>query len=485
IVLRLGFTCSLVLPCCFPSLLFFLLLQPFSLSFLRTSLGTACFSFFSCYLESIPPCAHSCHLVFLNRNILGEPVRATQTLNMTPKLVLFSSYVGFLRINDQFWKALKMGFKEYIWLLGQMSISQRNNSLSIFREYKDCNVLLGVFCLEQTHLGSFHKGLRFKKCVDLFSFMSEEYEAANLIMRSLSVSNSTGESGLHCHGASPMGAAWQMRVQIKVEILLQRGDMDFGSTVEDILFSLLVLVGREKGRVHDGIRNRHPGVLTIGVKGVWICTNCRAEGFKSTMSPKCSAVHCGDKMPPGGEVSTPTKPIHFNNDHCGNIDETAYSSMRNKQSRLKHINNNRNFLKLSMELTRVIISGLGSQIKEECSTRATTALQFISYPHYFKWGMLCSDSMILFLASRAELSTQLESPLARSKGFLWTKTKQERKQDRTGSRQEQGTGNRIGTGMGDRKRNRNRNWNWVTGTRGRDRVILEKGRRRRREHGVH
>ncbi|KNZ57627.1 hypothetical protein VP01_210g6 [Puccinia sorghi] len=76
----------------------------------------------------------------------------------------------------------------------------------------------------------------------------------------------------------------------------------------------------------------------------------------------------------------------------------------------------------------------------------------------------CSESMILFLASREESSTQLERPLARSKGGL--------DREQLGS-----TGDRNW----DWGRNRNRevywNRNWVTGTRGRD------GRYDRKEGG--
>ncbi|KNZ48231.1 uncharacterized protein VP01_5812g1 [Puccinia sorghi] len=59
IVLRLGFTFSLVLLCCFPSLLFFLFLHSFSFR----------------YSESIPPRSHSCDLVFLSNYTITIPVQ--------------------------------------------------------------------------------------------------------------------------------------------------------------------------------------------------------------------------------------------------------------------------------------------------------------------------------------------------------------------------------------------------------------------------
>ncbi|OAV86857.1 hypothetical protein PTTG_29697 [Puccinia triticina 1-1 BBBD Race 1] len=57
-----------------------------------------------------------------------------------PKSVVFSNYVGFLRIIEN---GLQANSIQSTWLTGKMSISQRDESLALFRCSSECNVLLG------------------------------------------------------------------------------------------------------------------------------------------------------------------------------------------------------------------------------------------------------------------------------------------------------------------------------------------------------
>ncbi|KAA1075788.1 hypothetical protein PGT21_026639 [Puccinia graminis f. sp. tritici] len=79
--------------------------------------------------------AKAVHLIDKLKNSESQGSGSTR-----PKSVIFSSYVGFLEIIEN---GLRANSIQSTWLTGKMSISQRDESLAIFRGNTDCNVLLG------------------------------------------------------------------------------------------------------------------------------------------------------------------------------------------------------------------------------------------------------------------------------------------------------------------------------------------------------